>query len=161
MKSPDSRWPVTALCASCDNYSSCTDGNVSSAFVLEQPVAGPPEGTLGFQDQCPYCRSFPLFFVIRSCILPPNVSCLLICTLLRLMGLLWLLRLLKNLPVIQETWVDLWVWKIPWRMEWLPTAVFLPGEFHRKRSLVGYSPWGCKESDTTEQLTLSETLKIP
>ena len=77
------------------------------------------------------------------------------------MGLLWLLRLLKNLPVIQETWVDLWVWKIPWRMEWLPTAVFFPGEFHRKRSLVGYSPGGCKESDMTEQLTLSETLKIP
>ena len=38
--------------------------------------------------------------------------------------------------------------------EWLPTPVFLPGEFHGQRSLVGYSPWGCKESDTTEQLTL-------
>jgi len=31
----------------------------------------------------------------------------------------------------------------------------LPGEFHGQRSLVGYSPWGCKESDMTEQLTLS------
>ena len=39
--------------------------------------------------------------------------------------------------------------------EWLPTAVFLPGESHGQRSLVGCSPWGCKESDTTEQLTLS------
>ena len=36
---------------------------------------------------------------------------------------------------------------------WQPTPVFLPGEFHGQRSLVGYSPWGCKESDTTEQLT--------
>jgi len=36
-----------------------------------------------------------------------------------------------------------------------PTPVFLPGESHGKRSLVGYSPWGCKESETTEQLTLS------
>ena len=29
-----------------------------------------------------------------------------------------------------------------------PTPVFLPGEFHGQRSLVGYSPWGCRESDT-------------
>ena len=35
---------------------------------------------------------------------------------------------------------------------WQPTPVFLPGKFHGLRSLVGYSPWGCKESDTTEQL---------
>ena len=38
------------------------------------------------------------------------------------------------------------------RREWLPTAVFLPGESHGQRSLGGYSPWGCKESDTTERL---------
>ena len=47
-----------------------------------------------------------------------------------------------------------WVGKIPWRREWLPTPVFLPGEFHGQRSLVGYSPWGCKELDTSEQLSL-------
>jgi len=40
--------------------------------------------------------------------------------------------------------------KIPWRREWLPTPVFLPGEFYGQRSLVGYCPWDCKESDTTE-----------
>ena len=39
--------------------------------------------------------------------------------------------------------------------EWLSTQVFLPGEFHGLRSLVGYSPWGCKESNMTEQFTLS------
>ena len=44
---------------------------------------------------------------------------------------------------------DSWVGKIPWRMECLPTPVFLPGKFHGKRSLVGYSPCGCKELDTT------------
>ena len=48
---------------------------------------------------------------------------------------------------------DPWVGKIPWRKEWLPTPVFLPGEFYEQRSLMGYSPWGLKESDTTEQLT--------
>ena len=40
--------------------------------------------------------------------------------------------------------------KIPWRREWLPTPVFLPGEFHGQRSLVGYSPLGRKESDATQ-----------
>ena len=35
----------------------------------------------------------------------------------------------------------------PWRREWLPTPVFLPGEFHGQRSLAGYRPWGHKESD--------------
>ena len=43
-----------------------------------------------------------------------------------------------------------WVWKIPWRREWQPTPVFLPRESQGQRSLVGYSPQGCKESDTTE-----------
>ena len=46
-----------------------------------------------------------------------------------------------------ETWVDLWVGKIPWRRVWQPTPVFLLGESHGQRSLVGYSPWGRKESD--------------
>ena len=50
---------------------------------------------------------------------------------------------------------DPWVGKIPWRREWLPTPVFLLGEVHGQRSLAGYSPWGCKELDTTEPLTLS------
>ena len=36
-----------------------------------------------------------------------------------------------------------------------PTPVFLPGEFCGQRSLVGYSPWGLKESDRIEQPTLS------
>ena len=40
--------------------------------------------------------------------------------------------------------------KIPWRRAWQPTTVFLSGESHGQRSLAGYSPWGQKESDTTE-----------
>ena len=42
--------------------------------------------------------------------------------------------------------------KIPWRRKWQPTPVFLPGESHGRGSLVGYSPRGRKESDTTERL---------
>ena len=40
--------------------------------------------------------------------------------------------------------------RFPWRREWLPTPVFFPGEFQGQRSLAGYSPWGRKETDTTE-----------
>ena len=50
---------------------------------------------------------------------------------------------------------DPWVGKIPWKRAWQPTPVFLPGRVHGQRSLVGYSQWDRKESDTTEQLTLS------
>ena len=45
------------------------------------------------------------------------------------------------------------VGKIPWRKKWQPTPVFLPEKSHGQRSLVGDSPWGCKESDMTEQLS--------
>ena len=45
-----------------------------------------------------------------------------------------------------------WVGKIPWRRKWLPTPVFLPGKFHRQRSLVGYRPRGHKESDRIEHI---------
>ena len=39
----------------------------------------------------------------------------------------------------------------PWRRNWQPSPVFLPGKSHGQQSLTGYSPWGCKELDTTEQ----------
>ena len=55
-------------------------------------------------------------------------------------------QMVNNLP---------WVGKIPLSKEWKPTPVFLPGDSHGQRSLEGYSPQGCKESDTTERLTLS------
>ena len=49
---------------------------------------------------------------------------------------------------LQEPGSDPWVGKMPWRMEWQPTPVFLPGEFHGQRNLAGYSPWGHQELDT-------------
>ena len=48
--------------------------------------------------------------------------------------------------------------KIPWRRKWQPTPVFLPRESHGQRSLVGYSPWGRKESDVTEATLQAHTL---
>ena len=56
-------------------------------------------------------------------------------------------QLVKNPPAIWETWVG--KIKIPWRRERLPIPVFWPGEFHRL-----YSPWGHKELDMTDWLTL-------
>ena len=52
---------------------------------------------------------------------------------------------------------DPWVGKIPWRRAWQPTPVLLPGESHGEWSLPGYSPWGLKESDTTEVIQTSST----
>ena len=57
-------------------------------------------------------------------------------------------QMVKNLPVIQETWVQSQGGEDPLEKEWLSIPVFLPGESHGQRSLVGYSPWGRKESDT-------------
>ena len=47
---------------------------------------------------------------------------------------------------------DSWVRKIPWRRKWQSTLALLPGKSHGQRSLIGYSPWGLRESDTTERL---------
>ena len=45
---------------------------------------------------------------------------------------------------------DPWIGKNPWKRKWQPTPVFLPGKPHGQRSLVGYSPWSSRDSDTTE-----------
>ena len=50
-----------------------------------------------------------------------------------------------NITIIQ-------VYAPTWRRQWQPTPVLSPGKFHGLRSLAGYSPWGRKESDTTERL---------
>ena len=44
------------------------------------------------------------------------------------------------------------------REEWQPIPVFLPGESHGQKSLVGYSPWGCKELDVTERLSTAQDI---
>ena len=61
-------------------------------------------------------------------------------------------QLVKNPPAMQETWVQSLSRKIPWRKERLPTPVFWPREFHGL-----YNPWGHKELDTSERLSLHFT----
>ena len=58
----------------------------------------------------------------------------------------------ENLPEMQETWVQSLGQE---ERKWQSTPVSLPGKSHGQRSLVGYSPWGHKESNMTERLTLS------
>ena len=52
----------------------------------------------------------------------------------------------------RSLWLNPWVWNMPRRSKWQPTPVLLPEKFHGQRSLVGCSPWGCKELDMTERL---------
>ena len=61
----------------------------------------------------------------------------------------------KNLPAMPETWVQSLGWKDPLE-KGMTTHSSTPGESHGLRSLVGYSPWGHKELDMTERLTLSD-----
>ena len=63
--------------------------------------------------------------------------------------------MVKNLLAVHKTWVRSLGQKDPLKKGWLLTPVFLPGKSHRQRSLAGYGQWNCRESDTTEQLTLS------
>ena len=70
--------------------------------------------------------------------------------------------MVKNLPAMQETWVQSLGQEGPLE-KWKPTPVFLPGKFHGQRSLVGYSEWDHKESDTNEQtffLSVNFSFKI-
>ena len=69
--------------------------------------------------------------------------------------LLWWLRWWGIFLLCRRPEFDPWVEKIPWRREWLPTLIFLPGKLRGQRNLVGYSVGGPKELDTTEKLTLS------
>ena len=61
--------------------------------------------------------------------------------------------MVTNLPAVWETQVDLWVGKIPWRRNWQPTPVFLPGESRGQRSPVGWDSWGRNMDMHTHLLT--------
>ena len=74
---------------------------------------------------------------------------------IHIFGLPWWLRWWRIFLQCVRPTFDPRVGKIPWKREWQPTPVFLPGEFHGRRRLACYSPWDCNESDATEWLTLS------
>ena len=61
-------------------------------------------------------------------------------------------QMVRHLPAMWETRVWSLSQEDPWRRKWQPSPVLLPGRFHGRRSLIGYSPWDLEESDTTEWL---------
>jgi len=66
------------------------------------------------------------------------------------------IQVVKNLSVNggpKRLGFDPWVSKIPCNRKWRPTPAFLVGKLNGQRSLLGYSPWGCKESEMTEQIS--------
>ena len=68
--------------------------------------------------------------------------------------------MLKNQPAMWETWIQPLGWEDPLEKGMATHSVFLPGELHGKRNLAGYSPWGGKEFDTTERLSLEARINI-
>ena len=66
------------------------------------------------------------------------------------MGTSLVAQMVKRLSTMQEIWVRSLGREDPWKRKWQSTPVLLPGKSHGQRSLVGYTPWGRKESDTTE-----------
>ena len=78
-----------------------------------------------------------------------------------LLLLLWWLSGKESLCQCRRCGFDHWVGKIPWRRKWQPTPLLLPGKSHGLRRLAGYSPWGHKESDTTERLHFASNYVVP
>ena len=96
---------------------------------------------LGCLPESHFLDRFTFFFFLIAQKSPLNFSALYYCS------TSLVAQMAKNLPAMWETWVQCLGKIDPLRREWLPTPVFLPGEFHGQRSLVAYAPWGCKESD--------------
>ena len=86
----------------------------------------------------PYSRSLLIYFIYSS---------------VYIYRLPWWLSSWESACQCRRLRFDPWVRKIPWRRKWLPAPVFLPGKFHGQRNLEVCSPWGHRQSDTTERLS--------
>ena len=74
--------------------------------------------------------------------------------------LFFLMSILFSMEASLETGFSLWVGTIPWKREWQPTLVLLPGKSHEQRSLAAYSPWDSRVSDSTKH-TCQQSLVSP
>ena len=70
-------------------------------------------------------------------------------------------KMVKNLSTVREAWVWSLGWEDPWRGGWQPTPVFLPGESHGQRNLVGYSAWDHTKFSMTEATYFNYDPAIP
>ena len=115
-------------------------GPTSNIFIpVQSPVDGAENTSLEVESLPCYTRGEPLSTASSS----------------ELRSSSELAQSVKNPPAKQETQVRSLGWEDPLEKEWQHAPAFLPGESHGQRNLVGYRLWGCKESDTTEGLTLS------
>ena len=109
--------------------------------------------------------SIAWLMILIQCFFFINSWCLFVNTCVFNMWTSLVTQTVKNRPAVQwfNPWIAVtclqwpgfnpWIGNMPWRRKWQSIPVFLPGEFHGQRSLVGYSLWGRKELDMTEQLT--------
>ena len=125
----------------CSGFSCCrAQAAGAQASVVVDSIPG--EGTKVPQAEgCGHFLFFFSFLKIDICIEMTAESYAAIGIFIHTNGLPWWLRWLSILLQRRRPGFDSWVGKSPWRREWQPTPVFLPGEFHPQRSLVGYSPW--------------------
>ena len=114
---------------------------MNSLIYFSSPLSNP--GLSGFSPFLLYISVLSLFIRLPSKPIPSRV--------------LWWLSGKEPACRCRRCGLDSWVRKIPWTRKWQSTPVFLPGEFHEQRSVGGYSPWGLKESDLTDQLICSQS----
>ena len=133
-------------------YFQLPDSFPAPGVYICRPWPSPP-GRLASEPSSYWLPSFssPCFSTCCSRDQPPNefLPGLLLGNPKELFRASLVAQLVKNPPAMQETWVWSLGWEIPWRREWQPTPVVLPGESHGQRSLESYSPQGCKKSDMT------------
>ena len=132
--------------------------SIPSRKCFLDPVTSLPFRFLLSWAKLPFAKPPPLIFsfflsmhflqIIAACLKPLNVLWLLLGVRASLMAQMIICLQCK------KPGFDPWVGKIPWRRKWQSTPELLPGESHGQRSLEGYSAWGHKESDKTEQWIL-------
>ena len=114
---------------------------VSDAIQPSHPLSFPSPAFTLSQHQCLFQWVSSLHIFCDS----DSVCALyLLITLLHYIGLPWWFSGKEPTCKCRRPGFNPWIGKIPWRRKWQPTWVFLPGKSHGQRSLVGYSPWGCK-----------------
>ncbi|XP_043775896.1 acyl-coenzyme A thioesterase 2, mitochondrial-like isoform X3 [Cervus elaphus] len=118
-------------------------------YLLNHPqVKGPGVGLLGISKGGELCLSMASFLkgITAAVIINGSVACV--------GGNLHYKEQFRSTVQTYDNYLE--TMRNSWRRKWQPTPVFLPGTFEGQRSLAGYSPWGHKESDTTERLSTRE-----
>ena len=138
------------VCTAQEDLKSVNSYNMGEGRTIRvcfSPIPAFQDTSCFFLFFCPWDSTFLPLFMFRANSLAPFDT-------------LWaslVAQRLKHLPSMGRPGFDPWVGKIPWRRKWQPTPVFLTGDSHGRRSLVGYSPRGHKELAKTEQLHFTFT----